>query len=84
MKNVNEQVLELVKMQIGVLPPSKQPEITLASNLVDDLYLDSLDFVELAMGLEEAFEIDILDEDVEQLKTVGDIVERIKMKKDMR
>ena len=43
-----------------------------------DLGADSLDSVELIMGFEEEFNIDIPDEDAEKIKTVGDVVAYIK------
>ncbi|GHV46568.1 acyl carrier protein [Clostridia bacterium] len=47
------------------------------SNLIDDLGADSLDVVDLIMSLEEEFEIEIPDEDVEKIKTVENIVKYI-------
>ena len=44
------------------------------TNLVDDLDLDSLDLVELMMKMEDEFGIEIPEEEVEQLKTVKDVV----------
>jgi acyl carrier protein len=51
--------------------PSK---VTMEAHIVDDLGADSLDVVEIIMGLEEEFEINIPDEDAEKLPTVGAIV----------
>lgn len=53
-------------------------EITLEASFVDDLGADSLDVVELIMGLETEFDIEIPDEDAEKISTVGDAVEYIK------
>ena len=53
-------------------------EVTLESSFVDDLGADSLDVVELIMGLETEFDIEIPDEDAEKISTVGDAVEYIK------
>ena len=50
-------------------------EITMDTNLIDDLGADSLDVVELIMSLEDEFGIAISDEDAAQLYTVGRIVE---------
>lgn len=50
------------------------------SRLVDDLKADSLDVVELIMSLEERYNIEVPDEDLTQLKTVGDIVRYIESK----
>jgi len=48
---------------------------------VDDLGADSLDIVELVMAFEEAFELEIPDEDAEKIQTVGDAVTYIESKK---
>ena len=53
-------------------------EVTLEASFVDDLGADSLDAVELIMGLETEFDIEIPDEDAEKISTVGDAVEYIK------
>ena len=53
-------------------------EVTLEASFVDDLGADSLDVVELIMGLETEFDIEIPDEDAEKISTVGDAVESIK------
>ena len=45
--------------------------------MIDDLGADSLDIVDLVMTLEEEFDTEIPDEDIENLKTVGDIVKYI-------
>ena len=52
-------------------------EIKMSTSFVDDLGADSVDLVELVMGMEEAFELEGLedeDADLAQLKTVGDCV----------
>ena len=53
-------------------------EVTQEASFVDDLGADSLDVVELIMGLETEFDIEIPDEDAEKISTVGDAVEYIK------
>ena len=53
-------------------------EVTLEASFVDDLGADSLDVVELIMGLETELDIEIPDEDAEKISTVGDAVEYIK------
>ena len=53
-------------------------EVTLEASFVDDLGADSLDVVELIMGLETEFDIEIPDEDAEKISPVGDAVEYIK------
>lgn len=56
-------------------------EISLKTNLYDDLEADSLEAVELSLALEEAFGVGIADEDMASIKTVEDIVNYIKSKK---
>ena len=53
-------------------------EVTMEASFVDDLGADSVDVVELIMGLETEFDIEIPDEDAEKISTVGDAVEYIK------
>lgn len=52
-------------------------DVTAEASILDDLGADSLDVVDLVMNLEEAFDTEIPDEDIEQLKTVGDVVRYI-------
>ena len=51
--------------------------ITPETNILDDLNADSLDVVEMLMGVEEEFDVQIPDEEVENLNTVGAVVEYI-------
>jgi acyl carrier protein len=51
------------------------------ASFVDDLGADSLDIVELVMAFEEAFDLDIPDEDAEKIQTVKDAVDYIEGKK---
>jgi len=50
-----------------------QGEIVPTAHILDDLGADSLDVVELVMALEEAFEIEIPDEAIDEIKTIGDV-----------
>ena len=52
-------------------------QVTPTASLADDLGADSLDIVDLVMTLEEEFDTEIPDEDIENLRTVGDIVKYI-------
>lgn len=63
-KRVDRVILE----HLGV----DQQEITPQANIIMDLRADSLDALELILGLEEEFAIEIGDEQAEQIKTVGD------------
>ena len=55
-------------------------EITMDSSLVEDLGIDSLDFVDIVMSLEDEFDIEFPEEDMAGIKTVGDIVKYIEDK----
>ena len=54
--------------------------VTMDSVITDDLGADSLDVVDMVMSLEEEFDIEIPDEEIETMKTVGDIVKFIEAK----
>lgn len=54
-----------------------EEQVTEESEIIDDLGADSLDIVDLIMTLEEEFDTEIPDEDIEGLKTVGDIVKYV-------
>jgi len=73
---VEEKVKEIIAKQLGV----NAAEITQESSFVEDLGADSLDTVELVMAFEEAFNVEIPDEDAEKIQKVKDAVEYIKNK----
>ena len=52
-------------------------EMTAETKIGEDLGADSLDVVELLMSIEDEFEVEIPDEEIENLKTIGDVVEYI-------
>ena len=56
-------------------------QVTLETNLFEDLEADSLEAVELSLALEEAFGVGIADEDLPNIKTVNDILDYIQSKK---
>ena len=51
------------------------------TTFVDDLGADSLDLFEMVMAFEEAFEVEIPSEDLEQIQTVGDVVKYLEAHK---
>jgi len=72
-KQMVEKVKQIIAEQLGV----DEAEITPTASFVDDLGADSLDTVELVMALEEAFDIEIPDEDAEKIRTVQDAIDYI-------
>ena len=73
MASVDERVKQIIVEQQGV----DEGEVTANASFVDDLGADSLDTVELVMAFEEAFEIEIPDEEAEKIRTVKDAVDYI-------
>lgn len=69
-----ERVKQIIVEQLGVA----EEEVTENASFVDDLGADSLDTVELVMAFEEAFKIEIPDEDAEKMTTVKDAIAYIK------
>ena len=69
-----EKLQEIIVDVLNVNPD----EITMDTTFVDDLVADSLDIFQIIMGIEEAFDIEIANEDAESIVTVGDAVEQIK------
>jgi len=57
-----------------------EAEVTMEANFADDLGVDSLEIFEIVMSLEEAFEIEIPNEDIENIKDVKGIVKYIEEK----
>ncbi len=73
---MEDKVKEIIAKQLGV----NAAEVTPEASFVEDLGADSLDTVELVMAFEEAFNIEIPDEDAEKITKVKDAVEYIKKK----
>jgi len=73
MPTVEEKVRSIIVEQLGV----DEGEVKSEASFVDDLGADSLDVVELVMALEEAFGLEISDEDAEKIGTVGQAVSYI-------
>ena len=66
---LSERIQTVVADQLGV----EIAEVTKDASILDDLGADSLDVVELVMTLEEAFNIEVPDEAVEEMRTIGDV-----------
>ena len=72
--SVEDKVKEIIVDQLGVA----EKQVNGPAAFIDDLGADSLDTVELVMALEEAFEIEIPDDDAEKIITVQNAVDYIK------
>ena len=77
-ETVTERIRKLVCEQLGVDPSELRPDAT----LLDDLGADSLDVVEMVMALEDAFDLEIPDEDAEKISTVQHAIDYINDHKD--
>ena len=76
MASVDERVKQIIVEQLGV----DENQVDNSASFVDDLGADSLDIVELVMAFEEAFELEIPDEDAEKIATVKDAIDYIEAK----
>ncbi|MBP0979055.1 MAG: acyl carrier protein [Oscillospiraceae bacterium] len=70
---VFEKIKKILCDQLDV----EEENITIESNISDDLGADSLDIVDLVMSIEEEFDLEFQDEQIDNFKTVGDIVNYI-------
>ena len=70
-------VLEKVKAILAEQFDVKEDKITVDTDLQEDLGADSLDVVDLLMSIEDEFEVEVPDEEIENIKTVGALVNYI-------
>jgi acyl carrier protein len=64
-----DRIRQLISDHLGV----DRGDVISDANILDDLGADSLDVVELVMAIEETFDLEIPDEEVEALRTIGDV-----------
>ena len=76
MTSIQPRVKKIIEEQLGVDSERVKPE----ASFIDDLGADSLDIVELVMAMEEAFDLEIPDEEAERLRTVQDVYSYIEGK----
>lgn len=74
--SIEEKVIEIISQKLNLSKEQIKPE----ASFVDDLGADSLDLVELVMAMEEAFGMEVPDEDAEKLRTVKDVLDYVKAK----
>lgn len=70
-------VFEKIKNILAEQLDADADEMTMETNIAKDLGADSLDVVELLMSIEDEFEVEIPDEEIENIKTIGDLTEYI-------
>ncbi len=70
-----EEVIEIIRQQLEL---GDDIEITEDTSFKDDLGIDSLDFVELVMAFENEYDMEVPADELENIKTVGDVCECIK------
>ena len=71
-----DKIKTIVAEQLGF----DESQVTEDASFIDDLGADSLDTVELIMAFEEAFDVEIPDEDAQKIKTVKDVIDYIEAK----
>lgn len=70
-------VFEKIKSILAEQLDADIDEMTMDTNIAKDLGADSLDVVELLMSIEDEFEVEIPDEEIENIKTIGDLTDYI-------
>ena len=78
-KSIADRIKDIIVEQLGV----NADQINPGAKFIEDLGADSLDIVELVMAMEEAFGIDIPDEDAESIRTVEDAMNYVKRSEEM-
>ena len=73
---VFDKIKDIIVEQLDV----EEDAVTMEASITEDLGAGSLDVVDLVMSIEESFDVEIPDEEVENIKTVGDIVKYIENK----
>ena len=73
MASTDERVVAIIEKELGVNPE----QITDEAAFIEDLGADSLDTVELVMALEEAFKLEIPDEEAEKMEKVGNAIKYV-------
>lgn len=72
-----EKLKEIIVDQLEV----EDSDVTMEAELIEDLGADSLDLVDLVMSIEDEFDVEVPDEAIENIKTIGDVVKFIEANK---
>lgn len=70
-------VFEKIKNILSEQLDADESQMTMETDIANDLKADSLDVVELLMSIEDEFDVEIPDEEIENIKTIGDLTEYI-------
>ena len=73
---LEEKVISIIIEQLDVT----REECSAEASFIDDLGADSLDLVELIMEMEEIFDVQIADNELEKIRTIGDVLDYLKSK----
>jgi acyl carrier protein len=73
---LEEKVISIIMEQLDVT----QEECVVEASFIDDLGADSLDLVELIMEMEEIFDVQIADSELEKIRTIKDVLDYLKSK----
>ncbi|CAL4321673.1 acyl carrier protein [Buchnera aphidicola] len=73
MQNIKQKIKKIISKIIE----TKDKKITSKTHLIHDLKIDSLDIIEMIMAIEEKFNIEIPDEEIENFQTIQSIIEYI-------
>ncbi|MFY9198076.1 MAG: acyl carrier protein [Acutalibacteraceae bacterium] len=72
-----EKIKEIICEQLEV----DEKKVTMESSLIDDLGADSLDLIDLVMSIEDEYDVEVPDDMIESIKTIGDVVKFIEENK---
>lgn len=74
MEKLEERTIKVISQQTRIEEASLTPD----ARFIEDLGIDSVDFIEVVMQLEKEFHIKMPDEQIKRLRSVGDVIENIK------
>ncbi|MBR4723709.1 MAG: acyl carrier protein [Clostridia bacterium] len=74
-----DRVKTIINEQLGI----NEDEISMESNFLEDFGADSLELIDLIMALESEFDIEVPEDDIEEIETVGDVVSYLKNHTDL-
>ena len=76
-EEIKQEILDMVFDYYADECEVDRDEITMESNIIDDFDADSLDLVDIVMSVEDEFDVEVPEDAVEKMKTVGDVVKFI-------